>query len=636
LIHALVRFTIFTAALVSIGGGSIVGNAQGTETSSADASGTAGDDTSWPLYNLNLRGDRFADLADINTANVARLKEVCRVRMDSTGSSFQVGLILVNGLLYATTGRATAAIDPADCTVVWKSVYTPQQREPFPPVNRGVAVAAGRVVRGRADCRLMALDALTGEQLWLVDPCNPVAGEYFSAAPIVWHDKIFLGLGGGDLGIQGRIFAFDAATGRTLWQFNTIPYPGEVGADTWKGDSWKTGGGGSWTSYTLDSDTGELFVSVGNPAADFNSESRPGANLFTNSVVVLNATTGKLKWWYQASLRDDKDYDLGAAPILYALPNGKPVVAVASKDGYLYVIDRTSHRLVFKTAVTTILNSSKPLNTGGFKVCPGVLGGVEWNGPAYDRPRRAVVVGAVDWCSVNKKDPKPEYKYGKFFLGGSFTLAAERPSGWITSIDDQTGRVRWTYHADGPVVSGITPTSGGLILAGDMSGNLLALDSADGTVLFKQQTGGAIAGGVITYRLAQRQYIAVASGNLSRMTWGDGGVPHLVIYALPAPSNPVARVADTVHPAIIDGNRDHGAGLYAKICASCHGTAGEGLTGPKLTGIGRRLSTDDIARSIRLAGRRPGLPNGGQMPPLYPSVLSDNDVADLATFLHTW
>jgi PQQ-dependent dehydrogenase (methanol/ethanol family) len=596
--------------------------------------------TSWGTVNLNYAGDRFADLADLNSQNVGKLGEVCRVRVDS-GGALQSGLVLVDGLLYLTTRLATVALDPTDCSVVWKSVYTPEAKEPLPNA-RGPAFGDGRIFRGTTDCRVLAMDAKSGALLWKVNPCDPARGETFAAAPIVWKGKVYIGIAGGDFGIRGRMFAFDAKTGREVWRFNTVPAPGEFGADTWTGASAETGGGGSWSTYALDPDAGELFVPVGNPGADFDAGPRAGSNLFTNSLVVLDANTGVLKWWYQLRARDDKDYDLGAAPVLFTLVDGTPAIGLGSKDGHLYVVNRRSHKLLFKTPVTTVLNQDRPVTTESVRTCPSVLGGVEWNGPAYDALHKAIVVGAVDWCADIKKLDKPEYKPGEMFMGGTFTLVNDPPaSGWITSVDPQTGKVRWRFHAGAPVVSGITPTAGGLVFAGDMAGNLYALNSNDGTVLFKHDTGGAIAGGVITYRAGDVQYVAATSGNVSRFLWGETGLPSVVIFreggaaAATASKTVPAQTAAKGGPRVGDTDLARGALVFSGNCSTCHGAAGEGMTGPSLKAIGKRLSLTELSAWIMNPVAARNASNAITMPRLYPSPLTEQDVFDVAAFVGT-
>ena len=590
------------------------------------------------MYNSNYESTRYVGLRSIDTRNVSRLREVCRVKVGTAGA-FQSGLIQANGLLYLTTASATVALDPTDCTVVWKNVYRPEQNEPF-PVNRGPAFSAGRIFRGTTDCRLLALDASTGNLLWQVKACDPENGEWLAAAPIVWDGLVFIGIAGGDSGVKGRMFAFDAHDGREVWKFHTVAQRGELGGDTWKGDTALTGGGGTWSSYTLDTHTSELFVSVGNPAADFDAQTRAGANLFTNSLLVLDAHTGNLKWWYQLRSHDDKDLDLGAAPMLFELADGRPAVALGSKDGHLYILDRRSHRLLSKTPVTTVLNQDVPVTEQGIKSCPSVAGGVEWNGPAYDPDHGAIVVGAVDWCAFVKKDPKPEYQRGQFFMGGTFEFIYDPPpSGWLTSVDRRTGRVRWKFHAESPVVSGVTTTAGGLVFAGDMTGNLYALDSDDGTVRFKNNLGGAIAGGVISYQIGERQYVAATSGNVSRFIWGATGLPYVVILRLsddlPSGPHPLLSADTPAAEAEPDaaGDSGKGASVYKMVCATCHGSSGEGLSGPTLQGIGKRLSIEAIDAWVKNPVREGKAADAPRMPRLYPSVLTERDVKDVSTFI---
>jgi alcohol dehydrogenase (cytochrome c) len=590
----------------------------------------AAEAAAWPTGNLNYAGDRYAELDGITPKNAALLGEVCRVRVD-TGGSFQSGLVLVDGLLYLAARNSTVALDPADCSVAWKSVYAPEGPEPL-PVVRGLAFADGRIFRGTTDCRLLALDAKTGSQVWKVKACDSTRGESLSAAPIVWNGMVFIGIAGGDFGVRGRMFAFDAASGREVWRFNTVPALGEFGADTWAGDSAQTGGGGTWSTYTLDPQNGELFVPVGNPGADFDANPRDGRNLFTNSLVVLDARTGRLKWWYQLSSHDDKDYDLGAAPMLFTLSDGTPAVALGAKDGYLSVVDRRTHKLKFKVAVTTVLNQNLPVTTQILRTCPSVVGGVEWNGPAFDELHRAIVVGAVDWCADISKNGKTEFKPGEMFMGGTFKLVSDPPpSGWITSVDAASGRVRWRFHADAPVVSGITPTAGGVVFAGDMGGNVYALDSNDGKVLLKYPTGGAVAGGVITYRVGETQYVAATSGNVSRLVWGESGLPSIVIFRLGGTASKAVASGNPSALSIGSSDAARGATLFAQTCAACHGSRGEGLTGPALKTIGKRLSLPEL--SAWIMNPVATIDSGLKMPRLYPAALSEQDVYDVASFV---
>ena len=508
-------------------------------------------DTDWPSYNRDLAGNRFSELDEINTTNVMNLEEVCRVRVGGPGP-FSAGPLLVGGAIYLTTSRSTMGVNPKNCDIIWKSIYTPEEREAFVH-NRGVAYADGLVVRGTGDARLIAYDALTGREAWRRIVGDATAGEYISAAPISWEGRIYIGTSGGWLGNRGRMMAFDAKTGEQIWNFNMIPGPGEYGNETWAGDSWKTGGGATWSSFALDPETGELFVPVANPAPDLNPFVRRGDNLFTNSVLVLDARTGRRLWHYQTRKNDNHDYGVTPPAVLLTRTDGRKIVAQASKDGYVYLIDRRNHNLIAKTAVTTIFNHDADATPEGTKVCPGMTGGVEYNSPGYDRLNNALTVGAVDWCSIIFIDQAPVYKKGEAFIGGSFKQDG-LGSGWITSLDANTGKIRWRYNSPGPVVSAVTPTAGGLTFAGDMGGTLYAFRSKDGAVLWKTDTGGAIAGGIITYQAEKKQYLAVTSGNISRSTWPQAtGNPSLIVYRL---GNDQKTAAQTAPP-----ERDAGSGV---------------------------------------------------------------------------
>jgi len=421
------------------------------------------------------------------------------------------------------------------------------------------------------------------------------------------------------------------------WQFNTVPQAGEPGVETWKGESWKTGGGGTWSTVTLDPTTGELFVPVGNPAPDFMLSYRlpPGGrkgetNLYTNSVVALDARTGKLKWYFQASPADDRDLDQAAAPMLFELSKGRAALAAASKDGYLRVIDRATYQLVYKVPVTTIRNADKPVTKKGLVTCPGTLGGTQWNGPALDAREHTILVGAVDWCSFLQLDDSVQYQRGNPFYGGRITsLMQPSPTGWITAVDAATGAIRWQKHLPAPVVSAITPTAGGITFFGDQGGTFYALRSTDGSVLYSTDTGGAMAGGVITYSLQGRQYVAIASGSLSRTMWQSRGLPHVIVYSAGDVPKDAALSLAGVNPSV-----ERGGGVFVRTCAACHGFGGVGGTAPSLRNIGKKLDTAQLTDQIRRP-RKPGGKGTATMPAFDGQVLPDASVADVVAFLET-
>ena len=438
--------TAATAALAALSGPSAQGVGNQAQPTSEQ----------WPTYNNGYKGQRFSPLTQITARNVGSLQEVCRLKV-ADGGSLHTGPVVVDRVMYLTTPLDTFAIDPTDCKVRWKSAYDPEQAQVYPG-NRGVAVMNGRVFRGTADGRLLALDANTGQVIWKDVVGDPTLNEFVIGAPLAWNGLVITGTAGADFGIKGRILAYDALSGREVWRFVTIPTGTEVGADTWDArQSAETGGGGTWSSFALDVINGEVFAPVANPAPSFTPEYRPGANLFTNSVVVLDARTGALKWWYQLVANDGHDYDLSAAPMLYTNSEGRDVVAAAGKDGYLHVVDRVTHKRLFKTAVTTIENEGVRPSEKETKFCPGGAGGTEWNGPALDPTSRTLFVGAVDWCTLIKSTRQKRFiKSEGVMLWGATTsqVMDPPPSGWLAALhrseERRVGkecRSRWSpYH----------------------------------------------------------------------------------------------------------------------------------------------------------------------------------------------
>ncbi len=596
-------------------------------TVAADAGDTVvPDDTNWLSYNHNINGQRYVPLDQIDRDNADQLGEVCRLKVEDIGA-FHTSVLHVDGLLYFTTATDTLAVDSANCEVRWRHHHVEEELEMTAlRVNRGVAYANGRLFRGTVDSRLLAIDAATGQTIWRHQVGDPQLGEFFSAAPQVYQGLLIMGAAGGDWGIRGRVMAFDQETGREVWRFYTIPRGDEAGADTWViADSARIGGGGTWTTYTLDISAGEVFVPVGNPAPDLQPDKRPGENLYTDSLVVLGAHTGKLKWYHQLLSNDGQDLDLGAAPVLYYNEKGERMVAFGSKDGYVYAINRETLQRVFKTQVTTIKNAGVAPTAEGIEVCPGPLGGVEWNGPALDKQNGTLVVGSVDWCATLATPEEFRYQPGQFALAGTFEFH-DSSTGWLHALDASTGEVRWKRQTAGPQVAGITPTAGGVIFSGDMAGNFFALDSETGKTLYETKVTGGLAGGVITYMRDAKQYVAFVSGNVSRLTFGDAGSPTLNIYTLGGGgASAVAKTAAAPASAIGAADANAGKITYARVCAMCHGMRGEGATGPALKGIKARMDEQRIVEWIKNPSSK--------MPKLYPTLLNEQKVLDVAAYL---
>jgi PQQ-dependent dehydrogenase (methanol/ethanol family) len=487
----------------------------------------------WPSYNRTLTSERFSPLKSIDAGNAGRLKVACTY---DTGqmTAFQSGLIQVNGALLATTEHDTFSINPDTCKPNWRV------REEFPDgylgAQRGVAVADGRVFRGAGNGHVYAYDEKSGQRLWDTVIADATKGESVPASPITWKGFVFIGNAGGDYrGVKGRIYALDAATGKIVWEFYLVPRaPGDLErgpqakgtapASTWQIPVTDITGGATWTSYSLDPVSGELYIPGGNPAPDFAKGLRKGSNLFAGSIVVLDARTGAYKRHFSIVPEDFHDYDVSAAPVLFTSKNGTHELALTPKDGFIYAYDRASNKRLYRLAMTTRFNTEAPMSAEGVRFCPGTQGGAEWNGPAYDPAHDALIAGQVDWCTTVRFDtdaaimatPKAQP-----WTGAKDGFGTQDPqskwAGWITSVDALTGKQRWRFKSPNPIIAGVTPTAGNVVLFGDMGGNFFALNSATGAKLGQWDLGGAVSGGVITYDTGAGQKVAVTTGMTSKI-----------------------------------------------------------------------------------------------------------------------
>jgi len=493
----------------------------------------------WPSYNQTLTSERFSNLSQINTKNVAKLKVLCTYDTWRL-TSFETGPIMVEGALIGTTEFDIFSINPSTCAENWRT------HEEYPayvlPTNRGAAYLDGRLFRGTQDGRVLAYDFKTGKRLWETTIGDVKRGEAVPAAPIAWEGLVFVGNAGGDFkGGKGKMYALDAKTGKIVWQFFLVPKTdgdtvrGPEGATPLDTSTWNNvpgvpiSGGGTWTSTTLDPASGLLYVPVGNPAPDFDNSVRQGDNLFTGSVVVLDAKTGAYKNHFQLAPRDWHDWDVSNAPALIRTMGGKRLMTVSPKDGHLYGFDLADNKLLYRTPVTRSENTEEPFAVDkDVHFCPGSGGGGEWNGAAYDPPNNLIFTGHVDWCTTVRLQTREEIAaapLGEPWTGekslnpfnefGKFTRADGVWAGWLYATDADTGVWKWRLKSNYPIMSGVTPTAGGLVFFGDMGGNFYALDAATGQKLWGQKIGGAIGGGVITYAVNGAQKVAVATGYIS-------------------------------------------------------------------------------------------------------------------------
>jgi alcohol dehydrogenase (cytochrome c) len=523
-------------------------------------------DADWPGYNRSYAGDRYSSLKQITAANISRLRPVCTFDAKER-VAFQTGPLVVDGTLYFTTDTNSYAIDAATCALRWKQRTS--QPATYLKANRGLAFENGRLFRGTGATHVMALDAATGRTLWDVELAGLPPGTSVPMAPLAWNGMVFVGNAGGDsYGVTGHVYALDAKDGHTLWRFDVVPDSGPA-RETWRNPNPNVPptGGAFWTTFGLDTARGTLFVAAGNPAPDFMPELRPGDNLFTNSVIGLDAKTGELVGYIQLVKHDFHDWDVDGGPMLITTRGGKSLVVSANKDGLLSAIDRSAARsaiaattqlqrrnlamagditrtfaLLYQVPTTTRENMDLRLTMrGALRFCPGVQGGTEWNGPAFLPSMNLLVVGAVDWCTslrLVRPDSAIATKPGAPWtgaMGQGFGVqdTAAKWQGWITAIDADSGTVRWKHRTSMPQLGAVTVTASGLVLAGELTGDLLALDARTGRELWRGRTGNAIGGGVITYGVRGRQLIAVAAG-MNSPTWPvKAETARIVIFGLP-------------------------------------------------------------------------------------------------------
>jgi PQQ-dependent dehydrogenase (methanol/ethanol family) len=485
-------------------------------------------DADWPMYNKDYRGQRYSKLSQITVKNAHKMVPACIFQLGEVGS-FQSSPIVYQGVMYITTPHNTYAVDARSCKSIWKHEYTPTGQEQLVN-NRGATLYAGKILRGTTDGHLLALDAKDGKLLWDAWVADSGVGYFLSAAPIAFDGKVFIGEAGADWGANGHIHAFDVETGKRVWTFDLIPTGNQPGADSWAKGA-EHGGGSSWTTLSYNPGDGLVYAPVGNPAPDMDPKLRPGKNLYTNSVVALDAKTGKLGWYVQQVSYDSHDWDTSAAPVIYDA-DGRQYMAVANKGGWLYLYDRVSHKLIAQSEVSSHLNHENPVPTAGEHICPGIIGGVEWNGPAFSPKDKMLFINSVDWCGTYKSVSAP-YAEGQYYMGGEYTFDPfDKAKGWVRAIDARDGKQVWAYQSSTPMIAGVTPTAGGVLFTGDLDGDFLVFNAKTGKILYRFNTGGGIAGGVTTYLVDGRQYVAVASGNASRTTWHTTGAATIVVFSL--------------------------------------------------------------------------------------------------------
>ena len=526
----------------------------GTNAQSPDAG-------SWPSYNRTLTSQRYSPLSQINTQTVRGLKVLCSYDTH-VREAFETGPLLIDGALIGTTVFDIFSIDPSNCREIWRT-HEDYKSQTFLMVNRGAAYLEGRLFRGTLDGRVLAYDFKTGKQLWATTIADPKTGELVDAAPIAWNGLVFIGSAFGDFkGVKARVYALAADSGRIVWETYVVP---RAPSDPIRGpqgavpasaiSSWKNAsdvpisGGGSWTSYTLDPATGRLYVPVGNPSPDYVKSLREGANLYTNTVLALDAKTGAYVNHFPVAPTDWHDWDVSNTPAIITTRGGKQLLSFAPKNGHLYGFDLATNQLLYRSPVTRIENADVPLSTDKpIHFCPGAVGGGEWNGAAYDPQNNLILTGQDEWCTTVKLQPDKQVKAvangeawrGTVVINPVDAMGAQDPhanwAGWLYATDADSGQWKWRLKTNYPILGGVTPTAGGLVFFGDMGGNFYAVDAGNGQRLWNHKLEGAIGGGVITYMAQGSQKVAVAAGFTSVIWPTEQTTGKIVVLGLDEPA----------------------------------------------------------------------------------------------------
>jgi len=496
--------------------------------------GLPADGSRWLTFGGNYSNQRHSPLTQITPANVNRLVPQWTFQTGTLGN-FETTSLLRDNVLYVTGPQNVAwALDARTGRQIWR------YRRELPPnltaccglVNRGFGMLGDRLFMVTLDAHLLALDMKTGAIAWDVTMQEYKSGYASTIAPIIVKDKVIVGVAGGEFGIRGFIDAYDAKTGTRAWRFYTIPAPGEPGHNTWAGDSWKIGGVGVWVTGAYDPEQNLLFYGTGNPGPDYHSASREGDNLYSTSLVALDADTGTLRWHYQFTPHDLHDWDATEVPILGEITvAGQPrkVVMFANRNGFYYTLDRTTGKLIvakpfvnttwakevdFVTGRPVLLPGHEP-DEKGEVTCPDITGGTNFWPPTFDPSTRTFFVNAREVC-MTFYAWKPEYTAGDRFTGGAGQRIQSQESpayGALRAIDPATGERKWEFRYLTPSTAGLLTTASGLIFSGDAEGNLLALDSRSGRLLWRYQMGAAMHGtSPTTYMLDGRQHVLVPAG----------------------------------------------------------------------------------------------------------------------------
>ncbi len=489
----------------------------------------------WLTYGGNYASQRFSELKQINKENVKslQLKWVYQLRRQGI---FESSPIVADGMMYVTEPPTTVtALDVRTGRPIWRwTADLPKNLLTIGlfPTNRGVAILGDTVYVATIDAHLVALDAKTGAVRWNVEVGSNKQAVAITQAPLAINGKIVLGMGGGEGGLRGYIDAYDAKDGKRLWRLYTIPTTGEPGVETWAGDSYKYGGATTWNTGAYDPELNTLYWGTGNPAPDWNGDARTGDNLYSCSLLAIDADTGKMKWYFQFTPHETHDWDASEPPILFdAVISGKKrkIVAQANRNAFYYVLDRETGEFLAgapyakQTWAKGLDAKGRPIelsnidpSTQGTLIYPSITGSINWTSSSYS-PRTGLVYvdtreqGAYYFKGHPEMDPYNPLDIGGG--GGQRLVNGDAAYSAVRALESTTGKVKWQFKMVGDSWTGTLATAGGLVFCADSQGNFLALDDATGKPAWNIQLGNSLRANPITYAVDGKQYVEGAAGN---------------------------------------------------------------------------------------------------------------------------
>ncbi len=521
------------------------------------------DPSRWLHYGGDYRGFRHSPITSLNPRSVAKL-QVAWAMPTGTQQQFEVSPIVYGGVMYISTSyNRVFALDAKTGELLWRYDHPlPADMRPCcGPVSRGVSIAGNAILMATLDARLVALDRRSGAILWNTEIFDYAKGYSATSAPLVVGNKAIIGVAGGEYGIRGFFDAYDVETGARLWRHFTVPAAGEPGVETWADKSYETGGAPAWTQGVYDAETDTLFWTTGNPAPDFNGDLRAGDNLFADSLLAVDPTTGKRKWHFQFTPHDVWDLDGNTQLFLVEveISGAKvPAIAQANRNGYFYLIDRRDGKFLRATQYVEQMNWATigadgrpvvspdvwPSEEPTQRVCPGNMGGMNgaWTG-SFDPVRRLAFIPTIEACQHFVKGIAV-YSEGAPFMAGTpdtIDAAARKAYGHVSAIDVATGAIRWRAKDPFPMMAGAVSTAGGVVFTGNLEGEALALDAGTGEVLWRFRMGGGVRSQPIVFELDGRPYLAIGSGSWATtdaFLAGLDKIPeggHLFVFSLPEP-----------------------------------------------------------------------------------------------------